>query len=656
MLYECKVCGGNLVEQSDGMAKCESCRRIQSIPHSADADMMNRANRLRMRNKNFADSMKLYEKIIESSPEESEAYWGVVLCRYGIEYVEDKRTETYIPTCHRTIDTAIKDDADFITACEKATDEAKKYYIEQAEYIDEVQRKIHEIVAKEKPYDVFISYKATDDEGMPTVDSKEALKIYHKLYNQGYNVFFSEETLKSHAGEEYEPYIYAALKTSKIMILIGSKPEYFEAPWVKNEWTRFLDMMNGEKVHKKLLPFYFDMDAYDLPVELNGAEALNWRDAEAMSNLLSIVNNFFGAKSKQSSVDSQDIQKVIANREGEKAVQKLKNAIALAESGHRDEALKIISNVIDSNPDFYAAYWHRMLIRFGDTEESLISKKIDITKNADFVQAINTAPKEYREKYKSIADKCINNCKIQADYNQKYEELKEKYKSFEEEEKVQSLNSKIQELIKRKAYVPVSYSVNVCIIICTILWVFVAFCNYSESLTTSMLISCCFVMWMVILIALSYKIKSFLGNVFITTIITLYPSLIVMYVGSEIKLEMSLLISLVILGLEFLFLLMKIMKKRKRASLGLEMEACENEMAEFLSGLRNQFDNEYEELTNKYASIAKENKTFIDKHNSVDLYELFDKYLSNIKDNRLELLSKFEKKSKVKSEGQDGNN
>ena len=43
------------------------------------------------------------------------------------------------------------------------------------------------------------------------------------------------------------------------MVVIGSKLEYFNAVWVKNEWSRYLSLIrNGEK--KTLIPAYKDMD------------------------------------------------------------------------------------------------------------------------------------------------------------------------------------------------------------------------------------------------------------------------------------------------------------------------------------------------------------------------------------------------------------
>ena len=43
------------------------------------------------------------------------------------------------------------------------------------------------IAAREKPYDVFICYKESDDRGNRTVDSTLARDIYYQLSNEGYS-------------------------------------------------------------------------------------------------------------------------------------------------------------------------------------------------------------------------------------------------------------------------------------------------------------------------------------------------------------------------------------------------------------------------------------------------------------------------------------
>ena len=112
---------------------------------------------------------------------------------------------------------------------------------------------------------MFICYKETDNVGNRTVDSVLAYDLYNELTKEGYKVFFSRITLEDKIGTAYEPYIFAALNSAKIMIVLGTKPEYFNATWVKNEWSRYLTLAKKSNGKKILIPAYKDMDPYDLP-------------------------------------------------------------------------------------------------------------------------------------------------------------------------------------------------------------------------------------------------------------------------------------------------------------------------------------------------------------------------------------------------------
>ena len=87
-------------------------------------------------------------------------------------------------------------DADYLAAVENAPDAASRdLYKQQAAEIAEIQKGILAISANEKPYDVFICYKETDEQGQRTRDSQWAQDVYYGLTEQGYKVFFSRITL-----------------------------------------------------------------------------------------------------------------------------------------------------------------------------------------------------------------------------------------------------------------------------------------------------------------------------------------------------------------------------------------------------------------------------------------------------------------------------
>lgn len=85
---QCKCCGGELaeVEGKSRVAKCIYCGKMQSIPELSDerrANQFNRAEQLR-KNNDYDKAISVYEKLIEENPTDPEAYWSMVLCRYGV--------------------------------------------------------------------------------------------------------------------------------------------------------------------------------------------------------------------------------------------------------------------------------------------------------------------------------------------------------------------------------------------------------------------------------------------------------------------------------------------------------------------------------------------------------------------------------------------
>ncbi len=274
-IYKCKMCGGDLeVAEGAAVVECDYCGTKQTVPTSNDEELrslFNRATLLR-RKCEFDKAEQIYEKILLKDERQPEAYWGVLLCRYGIEYVEDPKTDKRVPTCHRASFEAITSDEYYRSALEYADPVQRSIYEAEAKYIDGVQKEILALSQKEEPYDVFICYKETDENGKRTEDSAIANDIYYQLTQAGYKVFYAAITLEDKLGSAYEPIIFAALHSSKVMLAIGTKPEYFNAVWVKNEWSRYLKLMKTDKT-KQLIPCYRGMDAYELPEEFAHLQA-----------------------------------------------------------------------------------------------------------------------------------------------------------------------------------------------------------------------------------------------------------------------------------------------------------------------------------------------------------------------------------------------
>ena len=193
-VFKCKMCGGTIeFEQGATVGICDSCGTKQTLPRLDDdrkANLYDRANHFR-RNNDFDKAVGIYEQILNEDNTDAEAYWSLVLCRYGIEYVEDPATHRRMPTVNRAQFTSIYMDEDYKSALKYADGAQRAIYEEEAEAIDDIQKSILAISSKEAPFDVFICYKETDTNGRRTQDSVLANELYHQLTQEGFKVFFS---------------------------------------------------------------------------------------------------------------------------------------------------------------------------------------------------------------------------------------------------------------------------------------------------------------------------------------------------------------------------------------------------------------------------------------------------------------------------------
>ena len=98
----------------------------------------------------------------------------------------------------------------YLAALQYSDGVTRRQYQRDAAKIAEVQRGILATSQNEEPFDVFICYKETDENGDRTRESLMAQEIYYNLTEQGRRVFFARITLEDKAGAQYEPYLRGA--------------------------------------------------------------------------------------------------------------------------------------------------------------------------------------------------------------------------------------------------------------------------------------------------------------------------------------------------------------------------------------------------------------------------------------------------------------
>ncbi len=393
-VFKCKMCGGTLEFQGkETVAACEYCGTRQTLPrldNDRRRNLYDRANHFR-RNNEYDRAAGIYEQILSEDQEDAEAYWSLVLCRYGIEYVEDAETHRRVPTVNRTQFASVFSDADYQSALRYADGAQKAVYEAEARAIDELQKGILEISGKEEPFDVFLCYKETGSDGKRTPDSVLANDLYHQLVQEGFRVFFSRITLEDKLGTAYEPYIFAALNSARVMVALGTKPEYFRAAWVKNEWNRYLALAKRDP-KKALIPAYKDMDPYDLPEEFSHLQAQDMSKLGFMQDLIRGIKKILasdGAKSEEKSALQED------GPGNAGAAPLLRRAFMFLEDGEWADADEYCEKVLDLEPENARAYLGKLMAELRvRQEEALKNQPMPFDQNRNYQKALRFADGE----------------------------------------------------------------------------------------------------------------------------------------------------------------------------------------------------------------------------------------------------------------------
>lgn len=409
---KCKMCGSNLdIEDSITVCKCEKCGTSQTVPDIEDdkeLKLFERAGRLRF-NCDFDKAAGIYNTITDSYPEEAEGYWGLILCKYGIEYA-DNASGKKVPVCHRISYDSVMDDEDFELVMENSDSESRAIFREEAKIIEENRKKYIQIAESEQPYDIYISYRAKDDNGDKTAVSEIAGHLYNKLTSARYRVFLSEAALKGKKQSDCEPYIYSALNSANVMLALGTSYDDYNNVWVKNEWNRYLEIAEKNK-NKCLIPCYKDVDEYDIPKEFAGLKVCQLGNDDTFNNIMAEIANVV----KQESVNQPAPKPEKAEPAEEIELEEIEiiepvdinklldEGFSAISDKNWKKANKLFFHVLDEEPDNSKAYWGQLLVQQECTNAREMADNL-------YLQVIgntsdNTYELEIRDRRQEIKDK-----------------------------------------------------------------------------------------------------------------------------------------------------------------------------------------------------------------------------------------------------------
>ena len=353
-IFKCKMCGESIeVKDNDSVVICDYCKTVQTLPKFGDEikeNLYDAANYFR-RNNEFDKAAEIYKKILNIDDTDAEIYWSLVLCRYGIEYIEDSAAKKRIPKMNRAQFTSIFDDDNYKLTLFFSDVYQKSVYETEAAAIGKIQDRILAISQSQEPFDIFISYKETDNIGRRTEDSVLANDLYRKLSSEGFRVFFSARTLEDKSEGDSESYVFAALNSAKVMIVLGTRPEYFQATCVKNEWSRYLQLIeSGEE--KVFIPIYKYINKYDLPEVFFSHKTMDMSKLDFMDDLIKEIKKTV----KQRSLTQEPVTHEVD------MVSLLKRAFMFLEDRNFKKADRYLERVLDIEPECARAYLGKLMV------------------------------------------------------------------------------------------------------------------------------------------------------------------------------------------------------------------------------------------------------------------------------------------------------
>ena len=148
--FRCKTCDAvlDMSTARDGVVECKFCHNVYTIPkeeaksdtreqlaiasHELDACSFDRA-------------YTAFSKAAEIDPSEPEAYFGMALATFKVQYLKDAAKKHLQPICHDINVGKVRDDKNYKKALSLATAEQKRVYGERADEIDSVSKEFNRL-------------------------------------------------------------------------------------------------------------------------------------------------------------------------------------------------------------------------------------------------------------------------------------------------------------------------------------------------------------------------------------------------------------------------------------------------------------------------------------------------------------------------------
>ena len=357
MGYVCKMCGGIITSTDDtGVCECEHCGSRQTVPtkyFGGYTQMYNRAYKLFL-NDDTNGAEKLFLQLCANVPEESEGYWGILLCRCGVKYADDPVSGLKTPFITKSYSPNVTSSDEFRSALQFATEEQSRSYRREAAAIEMLRRDLIERIGTGENYDVYLCCRNTDNFGNITKDCTYASKIYDQLIKENINVYFTPETLKELPENERDPYVNAAAENSDVFLIICSGPDSFSSAQFKMEWSKCASAAK-KNLQKKLLVCTSDIYNCSVPKELANFDMKDMSQIDFLTELIrSLRKNNSQTTTYRSAVHIRNTPDKLLSRVN-----------SFLEKEDFEAAKEYCELIIDASPQCWQAYFSHFLASNG---------------------------------------------------------------------------------------------------------------------------------------------------------------------------------------------------------------------------------------------------------------------------------------------------
>ena len=400
----CKTCGGELDPRTavDGVVKCQFCGSLWTMPKEktvSEAVHFLKMGEHELDTCDFDDAYTSFRKAAEIDATEPEAYFGMALATFCVQYLRDEAHKRVQPICHKNSanEFATKkfvNDANYKKALKFATPSQEKVYKERAEEINYIREEFLRLKNSGVDYDCFICVKVTDDDtGERTVDYGIADDVYFDLKGKGFKVFFSEREVRNKQGADYEAQILYALYASNCMLVVCTDDKYLQTPWVKNEYTRFLSMIaDGNGKEQDSITIVFDGDPIErLPGRKGKIQGINLQNLDAVDQIRGFVtrhstetqSNAAAVAERKQTVETKETKRVRNPQPQQEQLRSAASVDALImraeqflDDDDRKSAQNYFNMALDTDPQNAQAWWGLFLLEMGVKNESQIEKDV----------------------------------------------------------------------------------------------------------------------------------------------------------------------------------------------------------------------------------------------------------------------------------------